>query len=70
MKQVIVFALAFFLTGVAIWLCFAFISTIFNPMLWNAPGRLIFVILVFFFGILAGICASCTYEESVQKSRR
>lgn len=70
MRTVIVGFMAFVIVAAVLWLCGAFISTIWNPMLWDAFGRSIYVLMVLCIAAPAGVCAGACYEEELRKSHR
>lgn len=70
MRTLIVGFMAFMMMAAILWLCGAFISAIWNPMLWDGFGRFIYVLMVFCIALPTSVGAGVWYEDEQRKGRR
>lgn len=63
MRTMSVFGVTLLVSAVIIWLMCAFVSGIWNPMLWEAIGRFLFVVIVAFVGGPIAGAAAAAYNQ-------
>lgn len=70
MRVAIVGFMAFLFMGFILWLCGAFISAVWNPMLWDGFGRFVYVLMVFCIALPTGVGAGAWYDDEQSKQAR
>lgn len=70
MRVLSVGVMGFFVAAVLLWLAGAFISGIWNPMLWLGIGRFTYVVMLFCVALPAGIGAGVSYDDAMKRGRR
>lgn len=70
MRVAIVGFMAFLFMGFILWLCGAFISGVWSPMMWVGPGRFLYVVMLFIVALPTGIGCGCWYHDEQNRARR
>lgn len=69
MRVLIVGFMAFLFAAFILWLAGAFISGVWNPMVWVGVGRFLYVVMLFCVALPAGIGCGCWYHDEMDKPR-